>query len=313
MLFEKKIIIPGGAGLVGQNLVTRLKEKGYRNIIVLDKHKTNIQILKKLHADVQAYCVDLSERGDWISYFESADVVIMLQAQIGDLNPEPFIKNNITSTKNVLEAIKHYSIPHTIHISSSVVNSKANDHYTNTKIAQENLVINSGINCVVLRPTLMFGWFDRKHLGWLARFMKKVPIFPIPGHGNYMRQPLYANDFCSIIISCMENRISGCSFNISGLERINYIDIVRQIKKSINANSLILKIPYSLFYCLLKTWSLFDKTPPFTVEQLSALVADDEFEEIDWPTIFNIKATPFAEAIHTTFTHPEYSKIALDF
>ena len=27
----------------------------------------------------------------------------------------------------------------------------------------------------------MFGWFDRKHLGWLSRFMSKVPIFPIPG------------------------------------------------------------------------------------------------------------------------------------
>ena len=32
-----KIILPGGAGLVGQNLVARLKEKGYSNIIVLDK------------------------------------------------------------------------------------------------------------------------------------------------------------------------------------------------------------------------------------------------------------------------------------
>ena len=22
----------------------------------------------------------------------------------------------------------------------------------------------------------MYGWFDRKHLGWLSRFMRKVPI-----------------------------------------------------------------------------------------------------------------------------------------
>ena len=25
----------------------------------------------------------------------------------------------------------------------------------------------------MLRPTLMFGWFDQKHLGWLSRFMAK--------------------------------------------------------------------------------------------------------------------------------------------
>ena len=29
-----KILLPGGAGLVGQNLVARLKSKGYKNIIV---------------------------------------------------------------------------------------------------------------------------------------------------------------------------------------------------------------------------------------------------------------------------------------
>ena len=35
-----KILLPGGAGLVGQNLVARLMAKGYTNIIVLD----NMQI-----------------------------------------------------------------------------------------------------------------------------------------------------------------------------------------------------------------------------------------------------------------------------
>ena len=34
---QKKIILPGGAGLVGQNLVARLKDRGYRNIVVLIK------------------------------------------------------------------------------------------------------------------------------------------------------------------------------------------------------------------------------------------------------------------------------------
>jgi len=33
----------------------------------------------------------------------------------------------------------------------------------------------------------MFGWFDRKHLGWLARFMRKVPIFPVPDRGDFLR------------------------------------------------------------------------------------------------------------------------------
>lgn len=313
MMSEQKIVIPGGAGLVGQNLVAHLKRKGYKNLVVLDKHQKNLNILKELHSDIVAECVDLAEPGDWGKHFENADVVVMLQAQIGDLNPEPFIRNNITSTQNIIDLVKRCNIPYVVHISSSVVKSKANDHYTRTKTDQENLVIESGINCVVLRPTLMFGWFDRKHLGWLKRFMEKVPVFPIPGHGRYMRQPLYAGDFSSIIVSCIEKKIVGKTFNISGLERIDYIDIIREIKRATKAKAIVVKIPYSIFYGLLKLWAIFDKEPPFTADQLKALVADDEFEEIDWPTIFGVPRTPFHDAIDKTFNDPEYGKIVLEF
>lgn len=310
---NRKILLPGGAGLVGQNLVAQLKRKGYTNLVVLDKHRANLEVLRKFHPDIVAEYADLAENGNWHKHFEGADAVVMLQAQIGDPKLEPFIRNNITSTDNILPLIKRYNIPYTVHISSSVVESVANDHYTNTKKEQEKLVLDSGINCVVLRPTLMFGWFDRKHLGWLSRFMQKVPVFPIPGSGRYMRQPLYVGDFCSIIISCLESQISGQVFNITGREKVDYIDIIRQIKQATGAKARIVKIPYSLFYGLLKTWALFDKNPPFTAEQLQALVAHDEFEVIDWPGIFSVQATPFTKAIDETFNDPTYSKVTLEF
>ena len=204
-------------------------------------------------------------------------------------------------------------MPYLVHISSSVVESRADDFYTNTKKDQERMVLQSGIPCPILRPTLMFGWFDRKHLGWLSRFMKKVPVFPIPGHGRYMRQPLYVGDFCNIIISCIENRIADGIYNISGHEKIDYIDIIREIKHATGSKALIAKIPYGLFYSLLWVWGLFDKTPPFTTQQLAALSAKDEFEVIDWPNIFGVPCTPFAKAVDETFNDPTYSKVALEF
>jgi nucleoside-diphosphate-sugar epimerase len=308
-----KIILPGGAGLVGQNLVARLKERGYKNLIVLDKHRNNLAILRELHPDIVAEYADLAEPGDWETHFEDAQVVVMLQAQIGGPALGPFIRNNVTSTKLILAAMKRYQVPYTVHISSSVVVSVADDDYSNTKREQEKVVVESGVENVVLRPTLMFGWFDRKHLGWLSRFMQKVPVFPIPGSGRYMRQPLYAGDFSNIIISCIEKRVTGQVFNITGLERVDYIDIIRSIKRATNASTLILNIPYWFFHSLLKLWGVFDNNPPFTAEQLAALVAKDEFEVIDWPHIFSVIPTPFDSAIEKTFNHPIYSKVVLEF
>ena len=309
-----KIVIIGAAGLVGQNLLIKLKEIDSINtgqLVAVDKHKVNVRYLKELNPDLKVIQEDVTQPGDWVNEVESADVVVMLQAQIGSLDSKDFIRNNIDSTIRVLEKMKKTA--KVVHISSSVVESVATDDYTNTKREQERLVVESGFEYCILRPTLMFGWFDRKHLGWLSRFMKRIPIFPVPGNGRYMRQPLYVGDFCAIIIDCIQHAKKNMIYNITGFEQVDYIDIIREIRSKVNARCLIVKIPVFVFAFLLRVYALFDRDPPFTVDQLFALIAGDEFEVIDWPSIFSVEATPYQQAIEDTFTHPIYSKYELEF
>ncbi len=308
-----KIFLPGGAGLVGQNLVVQLKRQGYSNIMVVDKHSHNLNILRTLHPDIECIDDDLAKPGEWMGRCDHVDIIVMLQAQIGAKTSSPFIENNINSTRYVIDAAKSNNIPYIVHISSSVVESVADDDYTKTKKNQEDMVAASGVNHCVLRPTLMFGWFDRKHLGWLSRFMKRIPVFPIPGHGRYMRQPLYVKDFCNIIISCIKIKPDNVVYNITGNQHINYIDIIRTIKKVQGLKTVIITIPYSLFWVLLKIYALFSSNPPFTTDQLEALMAKDEFEVIPWWDIFNTPVTSFDDAMKETFCDKQYSKITLEF
>lgn len=310
---DSKIVIPGAAGLVGQNLIVFLKKAGYTNLVGIDKHQHNTNMLTELHPDITVIEADLAEKGEWQNSLENSDIIIMLQAQIGGLTIEPFIRNNITSTENVLASAKKYHTPYIIHISSSVLESVADDFYTQTKEEQEKLIINSGIPHCILRPTLMFGWFDRKHLGWLSRFMAKIPVFPIPSHGRFMRQPLYVGDFCNIIISAMHKQPANEIFNITGREKIDYVDIIKGIKKTLGLHTWIIHIPYWLFWTLLKIYAIFDRDPPFTTSQLQALVIPEEFELIPWWEIFEIKSTPFDEALKETYLDETYSKYILNF
>jgi uncharacterized protein YbjT (DUF2867 family) len=186
----RKIVITGAAGLVGQNLIPRLKLKTLGQLVAIDKHPNNTAILRQLHPELRVVEADLAEPGPWQQELEGCTHLVIGHAQIGGLFPEEFVRNNITATKRLLEAATRYHVPYAVSISSSVVNSLAVDDYTETKKAQEALNAASGIKQVVLRPTLMFGWFDRKHVGWLARFMQRVPVFPVPSHGRFLRQPL---------------------------------------------------------------------------------------------------------------------------
>lgn len=310
---QGRIVLPGGAGLVGQNLVARLLASGYRDIVVLDKHRSNLAVLRRLQPSVMAIEADLAEPGEWHEGFAGAAAVVMLQAQIGGPRWDDFRRNNLDATRHVLDAMRAHGVPRLVHVSSSVVASSADDFYTRSKKEQERIVLDSGIPAVVLRPTLMFGWFDRKHLGWLSRFMRATPVFPIPGDGRYVRQPLYAGDFCNIIIACIEGKGGQGVYNISGHEKVAYVDMIREIRRATGARTLLLNIPYGVFRALLRTWAAFDRNPPFTTQQLEALVAGDEFEVIDWPAIFDVARTPFAAAIRETFCDPAYSRVSLEF
>ena len=306
-----RIVLTGAAGLVGQNLVVQLLAQGYRNLLAIDKHEYNLGMLKTLHSEVEILHADLAEPGPWQNCLAETSCLVQLQAQITGKETALFVRNNIHATRLVLEATRRHKIPYVVHISSSVVNSVAKDDYTNTKTDQEQLVIDSGLHHCVLRPTLMFGWFDPKHLGWLSRFMQQVPVFPIPGHGRYMRQPLYIRDFCRVIIRCMETQPSNAVFDIIGHEQVDYVDIIRAIRELKQLRTPIVHIPYPIFYGLLKLYAVFSRNPPFTADQLKALTAGDEFAGVDMERDFAITPTPFLEAIRETFTDTHYADVVL--
>jgi nucleoside-diphosphate-sugar epimerase len=315
-----KILITGAAGLVGQNLIAILnlkqddinQPKTRCEIVAIDKNSANLNILKELHPDIKCLNLDLKNQGSWEVELKDISCVVILHAHITGLKKQDFVDNNITATENLLNACKKYNIPKVIHVSSSVVNSVAEDFYTETKLEQEKMVANSGIPYTILRPTLMFGWFDPKHLGWLSRFMQKTPIFPIPGRGEFIRQPLYAKDFSRVIISLIQSEARNEAFDIVGEEDITYIDLITKIKKLVNSKTLIFPLPYSAFSLLLKSYALFFKNPPFTADQLKALVAGDYFTGVSIEKTFAVKPTPIREALVETFCHPSFSKVVLE-
>jgi len=307
-----RVVVTGAAGLVGQNLVLMLKEQGYENVVAIDKHAGNLEVLRGLAPGVETVVADLAEPGSWDSHLDPGSVVVLLHAQITGKFSEEFVRNNIEATKRLLEAIRARGARFIVHVSSSVVVSVAHDDYTRTKEAQEKLVAESGLPHCILRPTLMFGWFDPKHLGWLSRFMEKTPVFPIPGDGKFMRQPLYIRDFCRALVWAIEHEPDGRVYDVVGAQRIDYVDIIRLIKRVKGLRTRIVHIPVGLFSALLRTYAIFTSRPPFTADQLEALAAGDDFTGVDTEAVFGFRQTPFEEAVRESYCDPRYSRVLVE-
>lgn len=301
----KRIVITGSAGLVGMNLLTRLDPEKYE-VFAIDKNANNIRLSREIFPEVKSIVADVSEKGEWEELFEGADCVIQLQAQISDVKKRPYIKNNITSVRKVLKACRKHEVKNLIHISSSVVISVADDEYTRTKRKGEEMVKDSGIPHTILRPPLMYGCFDIKHLGFITEILEKYPILPIPGSGKYPRQPLFVLDLCDIIIKLIKGKPKNKVYNVIGKEEIYFIDLFRVIADIKGIKRVLLPIPTKLFLLMLKMYSIVTGKNPFVSEQLNALQNCDVFPVTDWEIKFDVRYTPFREGIKKMVTSDFY-------
>ena len=100
-----KVFLPGGAGLVGINLIALIKSKNPEwDLVVVDKKLDSIKIAKNLFPDVIFICEDLTitVNQKWVKEIKDCDLCVMLQAEIGTINNHLFELNNITTTSQII-------------------------------------------------------------------------------------------------------------------------------------------------------------------------------------------------------------------
>jgi len=292
-----KILITGGAGFVGKNLIRVMKEEGINpaDITVIDKDEVNLNFVKNL--GVITVLADLAVSGSWSDNFYGQDLIISLQAQISGPQYDSFKRNNIDAMQNILEAAKKFGIKKIIHFSSAAVLSVRQDFYATTKKAGEELVKNSRLSYVVIQPSLMYGPLDTKNVGWLINFARKCPVFPIPGNGQYPRQPIYIDDMSHLVIKFIKNFPSENKvYSINGQQIINFREIISTILKNMGGLRRAIYLPLPIFLFLMKIYDTIFRSP-FTPDQIKSLTSGDVFPEYPWWQEFNIKMTSFDQGV----------------
>jgi len=157
---NKKILITGGAGYIGQNLVNFFLKEKYQ-IYVLDNLSTSPGMNRNIKKKIEFYKIDLTKEKKVKNFFENKDfdLIIHLAAFSGVQEFKKNIKksynNNVMSTKNLIRY--GFKKPNTklIFASSAAVygevprikitesnSKKPANHYGLSKLACENIIKN---------------------------------------------------------------------------------------------------------------------------------------------------------------------------
>ncbi len=296
---SSRVLMVGAAGLVGQNLAPRLLAAGH-SVTAVDKNGPNLALLGRRNPGLRTLEADVCDSRALWDRWGDFDSVVDLKAQITAVDDEAHYRNNLEATAEVLELCRKKQVKHLVHLSSTVVISSATDAYAESKRAAEQRVATSEVPHTILRPALLYGPFDVKHLGYITRLMERWPLLPVPGSGRYVRQPVYVTDLCGVIERCLESAPAGAIHNIVGLEKTDFIDLLRIVRRERGLRCWLVPVPLAIFHAALEIAARLLPKPPYTRDQLEALVASDVFPVDPWCEIFGVPYTSIELGLRET-------------
>ena len=269
-----KVIITGGAGFIGSNLILHLFQK-YPDwtFYNLDKltYASDRSFLNPIK-DSERYHfkkVDLVDRDavkDVVKAFEP-DGVIHLAAESHVDNsitgPEPFIQSNIIGTFNILEECRQlwmvdeeiWKKNRFLHVSTDEVYGELEDDgyfkettpyapnspYSASK-AGSDMIVRSyfqtyGMNLVTTNCSNNYGphQHDEKLIPTVIRNAVSGNPIPIYGKGQNVRDWLYVKDHCSAIETAFLSGEAGETYNIGGNNEWKNLDLVHKICDVLNS------------------------------------------------------------------------------
>ncbi len=269
----KKVLVTGGAGFIGSNLLLYLHDK-YSDYQFLNMDKltyaSDLSFLKPIensdrYAFSQTDIVDRDAVKKVIRDFKP-DVVVHLAAESHVDNsisgPEPFIMSNVVGTFNLIEECRqlwkdregglqsgrfHHVSTDEVYgtlgdtgLFSETTPYAPNSPYSASK-ASSDFIIRSyhhtyGMNVVTTNCSNNYGphQHDEKLIPTVIRTaLNKKPI-PVYGKGENVRDWLFVIDHCRAIDLVMHKGKSGETYNVGGRNEWKNIDLVREMCDLLN-------------------------------------------------------------------------------
>ena len=258
---NKNIIVTGGLGFIGSNLIDLLISKKY-SVINLDKvsYSSNFYNLKehKNNTKYKFIKCDLNSKKILNVLLKYRPICIFNLAAETHVDrsidgPRNFINSNVLGTFNLLEAFKTFSSKHNsklVHISTDEVygdilkgrsdenySYKPSSPYAASKAASDHLVYSYirtyNIPAIISNCSNNYGpkQHPEKLIPKLIYSIINNKELPIYGKGKNSREWLHVKDHCMALFKVFEKGKIGEFYNIGSNKNLNNIQITKVLIK----------------------------------------------------------------------------------
>ena len=228
---RQKVLITGGAGFLGINLIRYLRERGYAPVSL------DIEEFDYPERDeVETIKGDIRDKALVNRAMEGVNFVVHTAAALPLYSPEDIYTTDVEGTRNVLQAARRPGVERVVHVSSTAVYGIPDHHplyetdrlegvgpYGQAKIQAEMICLEyraRGMVVPVIRPKSFIGPERLGVFALLYDWAYTGHNFPMIGTGNNRYQLLDVEDLCDAIyltLTLPEEKVND-TFNIGAEE-----------------------------------------------------------------------------------------------
>ncbi|MDP3920117.1 MAG: NAD-dependent epimerase/dehydratase family protein [Candidatus Omnitrophota bacterium] len=292
------IAITGATGFIGVHLIKALQERGVAFRCLVRANSTRVSQVKALTEHVVQ--VDYSRPETLRKAFTGCDVLVHALGLING-SEEELREANIECPRRVFEAATKASVERVVFI-SSVAALRRHGPYGVTKSEGEDVLRSSGIPYIILRPAYVYGVGDENNTALMLRTLKRFPVIPVLGGGQFRLQPVYVDDVCDLIVQALRCKTWNRAYTVAGPEQITLWSMLKLLAGGLGVSRLLVPIPLKPVQALMRFYLRFFPETKLPAKQILELDKHEAFDISETQSNFNFKPRPFREGVEGMFT-----------
>ena len=176
----------------------------------------------------------------------------------------------VENSKVLFEAAARAGVGRIVRFSVANASTESRFPHFRGKGQVEEILKGSGPSYAIIRPTLVFGEGDLL-LNNLAWALRRFPVFPVFGNGDFQIQPIYAEDLAAQAVAA-GSRNDSVVAAAAGPDTFTFEELLRLLTSAVNARVRLVHTPPSLGFALTRLVGLLLRDVVLSRDEVDGLM-----------------------------------------
>ena len=273
---QNKILLLGGSGFVGNQVASQLAVGGFNVLVPTRRRNTTLPL--GMVPNIKVVCANIHDVKVLGDLMQGVSAVINLAGILHDRDSRyPFGKNfsavHVGLPEKIIAAMKLAGTRRLVHMSAMCAALNAPSEYLRSKAAGEQIVLVSGLDVTVFRPSIIFGRDD----ACLNAFAKLIKLFKIIWvfRSKTRFQPVYVGDVAKVIMACLNDPMTFSQiYELGGPKIYSMKELHEYLGALMGKTPLLIDLPASAEEWLATILGYLPK-PPISPDNLRTMMLDN--------------------------------------